>query len=136
MRLEQPKPEDIINEEIRYRYVNNSRNSYTRHYLVKDGDREVGFLSLDFSPLDEPLVIYEVFVPRNLRKRGLGTMLLRAAEETAREHGYEWILVVPMTMDSVFSQADIEAWYRVNGYEGWEDHSFGGLRKRVAHSSA
>jgi hypothetical protein len=63
-------------------------------------------------------------------------MLLRAAEETAREHGYEWILVVPMTMDSVFSQADIEAWYRVNGYEGWEDHSFGGLRKRVAHSSA
>ena len=129
--LSQPNPEQIADPDIRNRYVNSSRNAYTQHYLVTDEDREIGFLSLDLSPLDEPLVVYEIFVPSGLRRNGLGTRLLRAAEEVAYGLGYKWTLIVPKTMDDAFPQADLEAWYRRNDYEAWEDHGFGGVRKAI-----
>ncbi len=131
MELEQPNPEDIRDEDIRDRYVNSSRNCYTQHYLATQEGQELGFLSLDFPPTDEPLVIYEIFVPPKSRRMGLGTSLLQAAEEMARRHGYEWSLVIPKTMDEVFPQDKLEAWYRNKGYEEWEEHAFGGIRKHL-----
>jgi len=131
MELCQSNPEEIVDLGIRERYVNSSRSCYTQHYVIKDDGCEVGFLSLDLAPLDEPLVIYEVFVPRHLRRNGLGTKLLKVAEQTARSLGYEWTLIIPKTMDDAFPQANLEAWYRENGYEAWEEHAFGGVRKRV-----
>ena len=109
MQLEQPKSTDILDATIRERYVNSSRNAYTHHYVAKDDGNEIGFLSLDLSPLDEPLAVYEIFVPRHLRRGGFGTRLLRAAEDFAFEHGYSWILVIPRTMDEAFPQATLEA---------------------------
>jgi GNAT superfamily N-acetyltransferase len=131
MELEQPNPEDILDEEIRARYVDSSRGGYTQHYLVNEDDHEVGFLSLDLLPVDQEFVIYEIFVPRRLRRKGLGNRILKRAEEMARRKGYEWSLVIPKTMDEEFSQDKLEAWYQGNGYEVWEGHAFGGIRKRL-----
>lgn len=131
MEINQPKPEDIADVDIRERYLSSTRNCYTQHYIVWEGGQEVGFLSLDLGPLEGPLVIYELFVPRRLRRSGLGAKLLKAAEQTARELGYEWTLVIPKTMDDAFPQTDLEEWYRRNNYEAWEDHAAGGIRKRV-----
>lgn len=131
MESEQLNPENILDEEIRARYVDSSPGEYTQHYLVKEDDQEVGFLSIDLLPVDQEFVIYEIFVPRYLRRRGWGTRLLNHAEEMARKRGYEWSLVIPKTMDEEFSQDKLEAWYHGNGYKVWEEHAFGGIRKRL-----
>jgi GNAT superfamily N-acetyltransferase len=115
--------------------VNSSRNAYTQHYIVTDEGSEIGFLSLDLAPPDEPLVIYEIFVPNGRRGNGLGTHMLRAAEEVAYSLGYKWTLVIPKTMDDAFPQTDLEAWYRRNDYEAWEDHAFGGVRKAIGRDA-
>lgn len=88
---------------------------------------------MDLGPLDEPLVIYELFVPRRLRRNGFGTRVLAFAEQKARALGYEWTLIIPRTMDDAFPQADLESWYKRHGYEDWEEHAAGGIRKRVSH---
>lgn len=135
MELYQPQVEEIVDPDIRERYENSSRNCYTQHFVARDEGREVGFLSLDLGPLDEPFVIYELFVPRHLRRNGFGTKLLAIAEQKASSLGYEWTLIIPRTMDDVFSQADLESWYTRRRYEKWEEHAFGGIRKRVTPDS-
>lgn len=132
MELYQPQSEDVVDPDIRERYENSSRNCYTQHFVAHVEGREMGFLSLDLGPLDEPFVIYELFVPRHLRRNGFGAKLLEVAEQKASTLGYEWTLIIPKTMDDVFSQTDLEGWYRRHGYENWEDHAFGGIRKRVS----
>lgn len=131
MDLFQPKSDDIKDLEIRDRYIKSSRNEFTQHYVIKDDGAEVGFLSLDLNPLDQPLVIYEIFVPRHLRRRGFGTQLLELAERQAHDLGYEWALIIPKSLDDTFPQSDLELWYQKHGYEEWKEHAGGGIRKRI-----
>ena len=62
--------------------------------------RPVGEVYLDCGPAEEPEVrrhlpgvprLDHLEVPGPLQRRGIGTALIRAAEDTARQLGHEWI---------------------------------------------
>jgi ribosomal protein S18 acetylase RimI-like enzyme len=64
-------------------------------YLVAwDGDEPVGHAHICWAPtkLGAP-EIQDVFVPEELRGRGIGTKLSRAAEQLAHERGYDRISI-------------------------------------------
>jgi Acetyltransferase (GNAT) family len=63
----------VVNDALCDRAVRSSRGHYTKHFVVSDQGGEVAFLSLD--PRLDPnlLVIYEIFVVPEIRRRGVGT---------------------------------------------------------------
>ena len=79
---------DAGNEEIRQKANASSRSQHTMHYSVYENDHEVAFLSLDIRPDVDHLVLYEIFVSREFRRRGIATRLLAQTESLARCWGY------------------------------------------------
>jgi GNAT superfamily N-acetyltransferase len=114
--LRKAKAEEIADLEIRNRYTNGSRNRFTQHFLAVKSGKEVGFLSVDINPEVEYLVIYGLFVPTALRRQGVATQIVEAAEDMGRNLGYRKALLVPKSLDGSFAQLDLEKWYRHLGY--------------------
>lgn len=106
--------EQIADEKIRERWKHAGQNS--RRFVAKENEHEVGFLAVDVIPEHEHFIIYEIYVLVSFRRRGIGMELLKAAENLARELGYDWSLVTARTLSEDFSQLDLEAWYRRVGY--------------------
>jgi GNAT superfamily N-acetyltransferase len=110
---------EVKDPEIRER-DEKGRGRNTHHYLAMDDGKEVGLLSADFDNEweSEHFVIYELFVPKALRKGGYANHILQAAEEMAIERGYKKTLLVAKALDKdSFEQGALEAWYRRHGYE-------------------
>jgi GNAT superfamily N-acetyltransferase len=83
-------PADFKREDNRRRAEIGGKNSLTNQFAAWEHGEEVGFLSLDIYPPDQHpdidwYTIYEIFVPRPLRSKGIGTRLLEAAEQAGRE---------------------------------------------------
>lgn len=116
MELRQVKAEEIADLEIRDRYTNGSRNRFTQHFIAVKSGKEVGFLSVDINPEAEHLVIYGLFVPTVLRKQGVATQIVEAAEDMGRQLGYRTALLIPKSLDRSFAQLDLEKWYQRLGY--------------------
>lgn len=131
MELIEINNQEIANPEIRNRDAMSSRCAYTRHFLAVESGLEVGLLSIDIPPSEEQLIIYEIFVPTALRRHGIGTRLLAAAEEMTRDLGYETVLLVPKTLDQAFAQQMLEEWYARKGYAPLQDSANGAIVKRV-----
>ena len=83
---------------------------------MREGHDELGYLAVDVDPENKFFVVYELWVPLAGRRRGIGSFLLRAAEDIGRSLGYGEVLIRPKTMSKEFSQAELEAWYLRNGY--------------------
>jgi GNAT superfamily N-acetyltransferase len=81
--------DDFTEPELRARTIESPRARHTRHYAVREGGREVAFVALDLIPRVEFLVLYELYVPRGLRNRGIGSRMLDAVERLAKERGYK-----------------------------------------------
>jgi GNAT superfamily N-acetyltransferase len=131
MELAEVPNEQISDAQIRDRDVTSSRCAYTRHFLATESGSEVGLLSIDLLPEEERFVIYEIFVPSSLRRRGVGARLLAAAEEMARDLGYKSALLLPKTMDEAFDQQALEEWYARKGYTLLEDSGNGAFVKQL-----
>ena len=116
MELQNVNPQDISDAAIRDRYLNGSRSNFTFHFLASEMGTEVGFLAVDINPDDVHFVIYGLFVPPTLRRRGIGTRIIEAAEALGRQHGYKKAMLIPKSLDEGFEQSDIEEWYRSLGY--------------------
>jgi GNAT superfamily N-acetyltransferase len=132
MELTEVANEQISDPEIRNRDARSSRNNYTRHFLATESGSEVGLLSIDINQKEERLVIYEIFVPTALRRRGIGTRLLAAAEKLALDLGYNSTLLVPKTLDKAFPQKSIEEWYASEGYTPLENSANFAVVKQFA----
>src|SRR6185369_7019066 len=85
--------------------------------------RELAFVSLDFRTDLRLVVIYELFVLTELRGKGLGTAILKAAENLATEHGFMRTVVVPEpiglrrdTSAREEARSRLIRWYERNGY--------------------
>jgi len=81
-------PSTVSNIAIRERVLGSSKGSLTKHFVVYDDGHEVAFLSVDLRTDMNLLVIYEIFVPQELRGRGIGTSVLSAAEKLGRDNGF------------------------------------------------
>jgi GNAT superfamily N-acetyltransferase len=110
--------EQIANTQIRLQYTASTAMVYSCRFIATEGGAEVGFLHVEFWPKEEleHCVIYEIFVPPSLRRRGIGTRLLAAAETIARNRGYRSVQLHPRTMDEEIDQNILEQWYATHGY--------------------
>jgi GNAT superfamily N-acetyltransferase len=114
--IEITAPEDGAYPELRARAVTSTKARHTHHYIIRDGDEEIAFLSLDLIPSVNYLVLYEVFVPQELRRRGIGSKVLREVEELAKRRGYEKITLTACPLDDDFSEDELVGWYKKRGY--------------------
>jgi predicted GNAT family acetyltransferase len=109
-------PEDLVNLEIRNRAISSSKAKNTKHYVAKESGNEVGFVAIDANPNVEYLVLYEVFVPRNLRKKGFGSKLLAEVESMAKNLGYRKVTVNPEPFEQDHPKGQLVEWYKRHGY--------------------
>lgn len=129
--LTEARIDEIRDSQIRARDAASSKNAFTRHYLATEGGTEVGFLSIDVIPVVKHFVIYEIFVPSTLRRRGVGTKLLHAAEKMASGLGCQLTLLVPKTLDQEFDHQALEDWYSRQGYTPDHNSGVGAFIKRL-----
>ena len=130
--VEVTNKEQISNTHIRDQFAASTPMIYSRRFLAAESGAEVGFLHAEFWPVEEDrFVIYEIFVPASLRRRGIGTWLLAAAEEMARDLGHKSVLLVPRAGDATFDQRRLEEWYASKGYVLLEDDGNGAYVKQV-----
>jgi GNAT superfamily N-acetyltransferase len=99
--------EQAANGEVRERARTSSKRPCTRHYSVLVNDEEVGFVALDIVPGIECLILYEIFVPKGMRRNGLGSRLLIRVESLAREMGYPKISLTPWPLEPCFPESQL-----------------------------
>lgn len=108
--------QDLRDEEIKERVALNSKAKNTKHYVAKEKNYDVGFVSLDINPDIEYLILYEIFVPRHLRKKGYGSRLLAEIEGLAANLGYKKVSVNPKPFEEDRTRAQLVEWYQKHGY--------------------
>lgn len=109
-------PEHLENEAIRNRAKSRSRAMSTHHYVAKESGNEIGFVAIDANQNVEHLVLYEIFVPPNLRLKGIGTKLLVEVEAMAKELGYKKVTVNPEPFEQDYPKSKLVEWYKSHGY--------------------
>jgi GNAT superfamily N-acetyltransferase len=109
-------PSEVVHSEIRERVVNSSKSDHTIHFLVFEKEQEVAFIAVDTRPNVPYLVLYELFVPHQLRNRGMGSRVLIEAEVLARNLGYEKVTLNPSPLERDFPRGRLLEWYKKHGY--------------------
>lgn len=122
----------VVSDEIRDRM--HSKAQYTRHYVLRDGQIEIGFLSLDPIPDRDYLTLYEVFVPKTHRHKGIGSELLHHCEMLATEWGYKSVVVWPKPFERDFPKVKLVQWYKRHGFDEWKLNR-DNLEKKVKYRS-
>ena len=113
------RDDEILDEEISVWFKESPSVSIIRHYVARENGAEVGFVSVDITPT--AFFIYTLCVPKRLRKKGIGSRLLIAAEALALGQGYQEVRLRPQTLDPCFPQRKLEEWYRRNGYSSTKE---------------
>jgi GNAT superfamily N-acetyltransferase len=98
-----------------------NRSRCTRHYVAFEAGRAVAFVSLDIHHRLQWLVLYELFVPREYRGRGIGTCALSVVERFGRKLGYAKLTLRPHPLDIEYPFSKLKSWYRRLGYEARGD---------------
>ena len=89
-------------------------------------DTTIGEITFKISK--EEMVIDELFIKPQFRRRGFGTQLLRQAEKMAGEIGLKHISLRPSPIDTM-NMTVLKKWYSDRGYS---QHSRNYLRKSTA----
>jgi hypothetical protein len=110
-------PSDFELPALRKRAQESSKSIKTIHYRCIADGQEVAFVSLDRWPELGEMVLYEIFVPRELRRQGIGSAALSEVENTAINEGMFLIRLRPRPLDGGISEADLAKWYSQRGYE-------------------
>jgi GNAT superfamily N-acetyltransferase len=126
---------DFENIDLRDRYSESSKGKRTRCYRAVLGSDEVALIAIDRWPEFDCLVLYELFVPRSRRGRGVGSIVLGAVERLAKEEGFGAVRVLPRPLDDSIDEASLTRWYKTRGYEAVIDMP-GDLEKRVSSPSS
>ncbi len=83
------------------------KGKYTQHYAVMLGAQEVAFLALDFIPEAEYLVLYEIWVPKKLRHKGIGSHVIQELDRIAKDWGYRKIFVRPSPFENDYPESEL-----------------------------
>jgi GNAT superfamily N-acetyltransferase len=106
--------EEFIDPELRTIARHSKRGPQTIWYRVIFNGREVAFVAID--RLRQHFVLLQLFVPRALRGKGIGSAVLRTVEALARSEGYGSVRVWPRPIDRSVDLESLGRWYRVRGY--------------------
>ncbi|MET4356422.1 GNAT superfamily N-acetyltransferase [Bradyrhizobium sp. RT9b] len=102
--------------EIQRRVATSPKGKRTTQFVAYRDKCEVGFVALDDIPELDCLVLYELFIPAQLRGSGLGTRLLKKVEAIGRAEGYRRITLFPRPLEPGFPAERLLAWYYRHGY--------------------
>jgi ribosomal protein S18 acetylase RimI-like enzyme len=108
--------EDIDNSILKNRAKIGGKAKFTLHYVVKADKQTIAFLAIDPFPHPQPFTIYEIFVLREFRGRGIGSFLLKEAENIARRLDYSIIQLQARSLDPEANSIDLIDWYKEHGY--------------------
>lgn len=119
--------------ELRARVRESSKSPKTIHYRVLADDVETAFISLDRWPEPEinQMVVYEIFVPRDTRRKGFGSMVLAEIEKVAIQEGFRKIHLRSHSLDRETKQMKLNNWYLRKGYN-WDPNVTGEMEKDIA----
>jgi len=115
---------DILENDLGYNCeldkLNNRINEMLKRgnyqiFVACDGDKVVGYIGcvsyLAFELENEGMKIIALAVSKDYRRKGIGTQLLKTAEQWAKENNIEVIL-----LNSGLSREDAHAFYESHGY--------------------
>ena len=91
----------------------NAWDESRRQYRVWMEEREAAFLTFDIF-WDDQLNLYEIFVTKEMRGRGIGTEAILFAADLGRKLGKPRLTIRAISL-SEQSQEDLIAWYRRRG---------------------
>ena len=120
-------------EELRTRARESSKSPKTMHYRVLADGVEAAFVSLDRWPEPEisQMVVYEIFVPRDIRRKGIGSAVLAEIEKVAILEGFHKMHLRPHPLDLETNQAKLNDWYLNKGYY-WDPNVTCEMEKYIA----
>jgi GNAT superfamily N-acetyltransferase len=121
--------QEIDSSVLRERFVDGSRGR-THDFIVLSGDCEAGILIYE-NWGEYGGFIYEIFVLKDYRQRGVANWILSQAENIAAELGHSAITLDARTLDrDELSHNDLAAWYSRRGYV-WLNSETGRLEKTL-----
>ena len=106
----------IKDRTLRKRARECARISVTKHYIISCEKEEVAYLAIDHMPGVDYILLYEIFIKENFRKRGIGSEILIRVENLGRELGYSKVVLHAQSFDKNIPKETIEAWYIKRGY--------------------
>jgi len=115
--VELANPDHAQMQEIRERARIGGKAQCTRQYAAHENGQEIGLLVLVLCPDREFAFLYEIFVLKQFRDRGIGSRLLAAAEMFVKKKGYQRMYVDAIPLEHDYSEKDLVAWYAKYGYE-------------------
>ena len=102
-------------ENLRSRVEEMMRRGNYQIFVACDGDKVVGFIGcvsyLAFELENEGMKIIALAVSKECRRKGIGTELLKTAEQWAKENGIEVVL-----LNSGLPREDAHTFYESQGY--------------------
>jgi len=121
--IELRKSSDAKTAEIQERAEKGSACQLTKKYSVLVEELEVAYFALDWWPLHQStdFVLYELYVARQFRHRGIGARILAEVERLARANGYRQIVVQARPLEN-YPKSKLRQWYRRNGYKWLLQH--------------
>lgn len=121
--IELRTPEQALNAELRERAAQiGSGIRYTRNFLVFESGEEIAFVSLDFYPEGQPLWLYDLLVPINMRRNHVATRVLNAVEVLAKQNDYREVSLHPKSFDASFPNEELISWYKRCGHKPVAEH--------------
>lgn len=108
----------IKSEEIKDRATQSSKNAYTKHYIVKDQEDEIAFLSLDLMHKRNLLFLYEILVINSKRRQGYCYKILDLLCDFAQERSFNEIHLDPNPFDRTI---ELDVLKKIYGNKGFED---------------
>lgn len=119
--------------ELRTRARESPKSPKTIHYRALADGVEVAFISLDRWPEPEvsQMVVYEIFVPRDMRRKGIGSAALTEIEKVAILEGFHKMHLRPYPLDPETNQAKLNDWYLHKGYY-WDSNGTCEMEKYIA----
>jgi GNAT superfamily N-acetyltransferase len=127
---ETTNPNNFELAELRIRAENSSKSRNTIHYRATIHGREVGFLSLDHWYDLRCMVLYELFIAVEQRRKGIGRALITIIEKRSKAEGLRWLRLRPEPLDQGISQQELVDWYLSIGYE-WCQESNHDMQKEL-----
>lgn len=124
IRLVKVTSNDELDEpELCQRFRVSTKSRKTVSYRALREQCEVAFVAIDRWPEIERLVLYELFVPRHLRKQNVGSAVLRVVEQMAAEEGFAAVRLYPNSLEMPADQTSLERWYQKRGYKPVSDQT-------------
>jgi len=122
MRIERAVTSDFINDELRARSVSYSGKEDEGLLLFRASadDQECGLVLFNTEEGEDSLWIEELWIPSDMRGRGLGSEILGQADEVATSLGRSKLAVWAVPLDDGDDDEEAKArlvnWYIRNGF--------------------